>query len=146
MPDAFVPVEADGLIERKLQSGLPSAWGMVTRNRPARSLGVAGWLALGTPQVSACARASAGAPSSNRDAVRWIMFRANDFVAGPAFPGQKPDRERALQAAVREATSTSGGMGRYGTSRPSRTAGPISSSSSRTSTASSNSSLVGNGW
>jgi hypothetical protein len=31
-PEAFVPEDADGRIKRKLQSGLPSARGMVTWN------------------------------------------------------------------------------------------------------------------
>src|SRR5215210_5888933 len=73
-PEAFVPEEADGRITRKRQSGLPSAPGTVTRNCPARPLGVVAWFALGKPQVAAATRALSGALLSNRDTDRWTMF------------------------------------------------------------------------
>src|SRR4028119_1924082 len=114
-PEAFAPWEADGLITRKLHSGLPSeavvvAWncparplggggrgaaggrdGLITRklhsglpseavvltwNCPARPLGVGVWLALGGPQVSAAASASAGGPAPNPGTARAVLSAA----------------------------------------------------------------------
>src|SRR5215216_3371801 len=111
-PDAFIPEDADGLITRKLQSGLPSAWGMVTWNWPARPLVVGAWFALGNPQVAAAARDLSGALSWNRDTVRWIMFAPT--ISCRALPpwGRSPTASVRSTRPSGSSASMSGGMGR----------------------------------
>src|SRR5215211_7503521 len=111
-PDALVPEDADGLITRKLQSGLPSAWGIVTWNWPARPLGVAAWFALRKPQVAAAATAPSGALSWNRAAVRWIMFAPTISWRPPRSLGRSPTASVRSRRPSGSSASIRGGMGR----------------------------------
>ena len=95
----------------------------------------------------AAPRAIAAAPCP-RSARPRARPRRTPTISWPSPPcaGRRPTVSVRSTVPSGSSSPASGGIARYGTSRPSPSAGPSSGSSRTTATASSNSSALGSGW